>query len=187
MSKIKIWYFVPGCGQKKLGQTLNDHCGLVPNEDDWICIRDNDVAFLHPFINKQIEDILEKHGKYYSLFSCLTNRLGLSHQLPYGLMEDADVLKLNKAAQYHFDNFYDVIENSISPTAGLFMLFQKKTWDRTKFIDGICEKGLFVDHQFSSAILRNGLKIGICKGIFAFHYYRMHQENVAEHKHLKNV
>lgn len=187
MSKIKIWYFSPGCGKKELGQRLNQHCELVPDGEDWICIRDNDVAFLTPHINKQIEDIVEKHGKDFHLFSCVTNRLGLSHQMPYGLMAETNILNLREISEHHFNNHYDEVENSISPTAGLFMLFQKKTWKNNNFIDGICENGLFVDHQFSSRILRNGGKIGICKGIFAFHYYRLHQKNPLEHQHLKNV
>src|SRR5690606_25808907 len=48
--KRQIWYFVPGAGDKNLGAALNRHCELVPSDDDWILIRDNDTAFLHPFI-----------------------------------------------------------------------------------------------------------------------------------------
>lgn len=178
-----IWYFVPGCGHKDLGAAINRHCEIVPDDDDWILIRDNDTAFLHPYINKQLEDIIAKHGHKYDLLSCYTNRLGLEHQLPYGLMTETDVLKLRELAEKHYQDQYDEVIPSDKATAGLFMLFKKRTWLQHQFIPGLAE-GEFIDYQFSNGLLQNGFKIGICTGIFMMHYYRMHQANWREHRHL---
>lgn len=183
-SPINIYHFVPGAGDKNLGRELNKHCAIVPNDEDWILIRDNDTCYLHPYINKQLEDIILKHGKDYELFSCVTNRLGLKYQLPYGLMDETDVLKLRELADEHYEKYYDEVVPSKQPTAGLFMLFQKKTWKRHKFDDGLATPGSFIDWRFTNGLLQKRARIGICKGIFLFHYYRMHQENAREYKHL---
>lgn len=182
--KPNIYYFVPGAGDKNLGRELNKHCEIVPNDDDWILIRDNDTCFLEPYINKQIEDIINKHGNDFEIFSCLTNRLGLKYQTPYGLMDESDVLNLREKAKYHYDNFYDEVVRCKQPTAGLFILFQKKTWLKHKFDEGLANAGGFIDWRFTNGHLRKGSRIGICKGIFIFHYYRMHQDNAREYKHL---
>lgn len=186
METPNIYKFVPGAGDKNLGREINKHCEIVPNDDDWILILDNDTCFLHPFIDKQLEDIITKHGKNYDIFSCMTNRLGLAYQLPYGLMVESNILKLHEIAERHFRDFYDeVIPCTVrQPTAGLFTLFQKKTWKKIKYQEGLVSGG-FIDWRFSISHLRKGARIGICKGIFMFHYYRMHQANWKEHEHLK--
>lgn len=182
-AKPDIWYFVPGCGEKDLGSAINRHCEIVPDDDDWILVRDNDTAFLHPFINKQLEDIIAKHGHKYDLLSCYTNRLGLTHQLPYGLMQETDILKLRELAEKHYAEDYDNVIPSDKPTAGLFMLFKKRTWLQHPFVKGLAG-GDFIDYQFSNGLLQKGFRIGICTGIFMLHYYRMHQSNWREHRHL---
>jgi hypothetical protein len=180
----KIWYFVPGCGKKDLGTAINRHCALVPSDNDWILVRDNDTAFLHPFINKQLEDIIAKHGKDYDLLSCYTNRLGLQHQLPYGLMGETDILKLHDLAEKHYAEHYDEVIESDSPTAGLFMLFKKSTWRKNPFVRGLASNGDFIDYQFANGLKQQGARIGICSGVFMYHYYRSHQSNSREHRHL---
>lgn len=179
-----IWYFVPGAGDKNLGAALNRHCALVPDPDDWILIRDNDTFFAAPYINKQVEDIVAKHGDSFDLFSCMTNRLGLEHQLPYGLMSTPNMLELREIAERHFAKHYDEVIPTTKPTAGLFMLFRKRTWMEHPFAEGLANGPEFIDYQFSNGLLRKGKRLGICKGIFMPHYYRLHQANVREHKHL---
>lgn len=187
IDNINIWHFVPGAGDKNLGRELNKHCEIVPNDEDWIVIRDNDTCYLHPFINKQLEDIIKKHGNDYQIFSCLTNRLGLKYQLPYGLMNETDVLKLRDLAEKHYAEHYDEIIpcRRNEPTAGLFAMFQKKTWKKHKYDEGLANAGGFIDWRFTKGHLDKGSNIAICKGIFLFHYYRMHQDNWREYNHLK--
>lgn len=182
-----IYHFVPGAGDKNLGREINKHCEIVPNDDDWIVIRDNDTCYLHPFINKQLEDIIKKHGNRFEIFSCVTNRLGLGYQLPYGLMNETNIIKLRDLADKHYSEFYDEVKPCTmrEPTAGLFTMFQKKTWKKLKYQDGLANAGGFIDWRFTKGHLMKGRRIGICKGIFLFHYYRLHQDNVREYAHLK--
>ncbi|AGO48488.1 putative glycosyltransferase [Cellulophaga phage phi18:2] len=183
MSTPKVWYFTPGRGDKNLGQAYNDHCELVP-DGDWICIMDGDVLFLNPFWSKQIEDIIIKHGNKYPLISCLTNRLGLEYQLPYGFSEDPNILNHAEIADRHFEEFYDVVDPSPKPTAGLFMLFPKTTWDIVKFQPGLASGEVFVDWAFSSTVMKKLGKLGIAKGLYLFHFYRFNRKHKRDINHL---
>lgn len=169
-----VYYFSPNRGDKKLGEWYNKHCELVPNDDDWICITDHDVMFLTPHSAKLIEDVIKLHGATYQLFSCLTNRLGLKYQTPYGMDHGRDVLAQVKIAEQHYSKHYTKVERCMKPTAGLFMLFQKKTWKDNKFMPGIVGRdGKFIDWQFSNGILKSGGKIGLMKGMYVYHLYRL--------------
>ena len=70
-----IYYFSPFNSQKQIGKSHNEHCSLVPNDDDWICITDSDVLFLRPDTKTQIEEIMNIHGDKFQVFGCLTNRI----------------------------------------------------------------------------------------------------------------
>lgn len=182
---FKVWYFNPGRGDKNLGRAYNEHCALVPNDDDWICMTDGDVMQINEFWPAQIEDIIRRN-QGYALISCMTNRLGLKHQLPNGLSNDPDVLNHYKISKEHFDKYYDQVVPSIRPTAGLLMLFPKRTWNRVKFEEGLTKaKGMFVDARFAMDVLQKKGKIGIAKGLYVFHYYRFHHESIRDFSHLK--
>lgn len=179
----KVWYFTPGRGDKNLGRAYNDHCELVP-DGDWICIMDGDVLFLNPFWSRQIEDIIIRYGNKYPLISCLTNRLGLEWQLPYGFSEDPNILNHAKIADKHFDLYYDEVIPSIRQTAGLFMLFPKSSWKNCKFEEGLTNGGQFVDFTFATKIMENLGTIGIAKGIYLFHFYRFNRKHKRDIDHL---
>lgn len=169
-----VYYFSPNRGDKMLGEWYNRHCELVPNDTDWICLTDHDAMFLHPYSAKLIEDAIKQHGNEYDLFSCYTNRLGLKHQLPEGMDNDWGIRKNIEIANKYYDKYYCDVEQTSHATAGVFMLFQKKTWKANKFQDGIIGKdGAFIDWKFSNNILQSGGKIGILKGLFIYHLYRM--------------
>jgi len=184
LNDFKVWHFVPASGDKNLGRSYNQHCEVVP-DNDWILIRDGDTMFLHSQWPKQIEDIIRKHGKEYPLISCVTNRLGLSWQTPYGISDNPNVLDHYEIAMKHYEDYYDVVDKSPKPTAGLFMLFPKNTWNEIKFAEGLTGNGKFIDWQFSESVKRKFGKIGIAKGIYLFHFYRFAQENIKEFNHLK--
>ncbi len=180
----KVWYFTPGRGDKNLGRAYNEHCALVP-DGDWICIMDGDVLFLNPFWPKQIEDIIEKHGNDYPLISCLTNRLGLVNQLPYGFSNDPNILNHAKISDEHFEKYYDEVYRTTSQTAGLFMLFPKSTWNKVKFKPGLTNGGTFVDFSFADTVMKELGFIGIARGIYLFHFYRFNKKKTYI-EHLKD-
>lgn len=168
----KVWYFTPGRGDKNLGRAYNEHCALA-SKGDWICIRDGDTMFLNPYWSKQIEDIIVKHGRKYPLISCVTNRLGLDWQLPYGFDEGTDIMPHLERANNLFQDKYDIVTTSPRQTAGLFMLFPRETWMKVKFAEGLTNGGQFVDFTFADAVMKKLGKIGIAQGIYLLHLYRM--------------
>lgn len=172
VKRPKVYYFTPGRGDKNLGKAYNDHVALAP-KDAWICIRDGDTMFLNPFWSRQIEDIILKHGKRYPLISCVTNRLGLNWQLPFGFSENADVMHHHEIASQLYAEKYDVVTTSQNQTAGLFMLFPKATWEKVKFRPGLTNGGTFVDFSFANDVMKRIGKIGIAQGLYLFHFYRL--------------
>lgn len=182
----RVWYFTPGRGDKNLGRAYNEHCQVVP-DGDWICIRDGDTMFLNPFWSKQIEDIILKNGSKYNLISCMTNRLGLDWQLPYGLDKDPDILNHAERAEDHYERYYDTVIPSKRETAGLFMLFPKTTWEEVRFLDGLNNDGVFIDYAFSKTVKNQLGGLGIAKGIYLFHLYRLNRSHARDIEHLNNV
>jgi len=55
-----IYYFAPFDPLKRIGKSHNDHCALVPDPEDWICVTDSDVLFLLPDSKKQITDVIAR-------------------------------------------------------------------------------------------------------------------------------
>ena len=155
-------------------------------DGDWICIRDGDTAFLHPFWSKQIEDIIVKNGAKFPLISCVTNRLGLEWQLPYGFCNNPDILVHKERADECFDKYYDEVARSPRQTAGLFMLFPKTTWKAVPFVEGLTNGGTYVDFTFADQVMRKLGSIGIAKGLYLFHFYRFDKKEGKRYtKHLE--
>jgi hypothetical protein len=183
-----VHYFTPASGDKNLGRAYNKACEMVTDLNDWICIRDGDTMFLTPDWCSQIEEIIEANGDNYQLISCLTNRLGLKHQLLNGeLSQDTDVRNHTNLAIRQRDRYRTEVVTSPSYTAGLFMLFKRSLWETIKFKEGLTssdESTDFIDAQFSKEVLKKGGRIGLAKGIYLFHAYRLHQKTHRDWSHL---
>lgn len=174
-----IWYFVPGRGDKNIGKSLNEHCELVKNEEDWIVTRDGDTMFLPPFWAKQIEDIIERHGNDYQLFVPVTNRVASLKQRPYPEdFENYDILHHNEIAERLFEQNYSEVERYTGIPAGLMLVFQKKTWTKLKFL----ENCITFDTVFGRRLRMKGGKIGLMTGLYVFHGYRIGKPNPTTYK-----
>jgi hypothetical protein len=185
---IQVHYLTPASSDKNLGKQYNIACQNIKNDDDWICLRDGDTMFLTPDWMTQIEDIIENYGDKYDLISCYTNRLGLKHQLYQGkISTDFNVYTHLKIAEQLRDQYWDTVVESPTYTAGLFMLFKKSLHHKIPFSNGLTSangKQIFVDADFSQRVLANGYKIGLAKGIYLFHAYRIHQPDMRSFSHL---
>jgi hypothetical protein len=185
--KTTVHYFTPASSDKNLGRAYNIACESVKDKDDWICLRDGDTMFLTPDFAQQIEAIIEKNGDKFDLISCYTNRLGLKYQLLNGsINNDPNVLNHIRLAFLQRNKFWDEVSPSPSYTAGLFMLFKRSLWDTVKFNDGLTrtKNNIFVDADFSQSVLKKGKKIGLAKGIYLFHLYRIWKEEHRDYGHL---
>lgn len=169
-----IYYFSPFDADKHIGRAHNQHCGIVPDSNDWICITDTDVLFLLPDTKKQIEDVICKHGAEYQVFGCLTNRIGSIHQRTTEYMnEDTNILNHKAIAEYLQAQYYDIVVPTTLNIAGFLMLFQKKTWSKYRFSDN----SIRFDSEFTDKVQADGGKLGIMKGVYLFHDYRLGHEN----------
>jgi len=179
----KVWYSAPADPDKNIGRAYNEFCDLIPNDDDWICLRDQDSLMWPELALKQIEDVLELYGDRYQLLGCMTNRLASTYQRPFpDDYEDPSVLTAyNRALWLHKNRYSDVSDHN-RPIAGLFMLFQKKTWKQNPFVEHTYD----ADRLFSEAVMRSGGRIGLMQGLYVFHYYRFDKPNPTKYlKHLE--
>ena len=188
----KVYHITPARADKNFGKACNDQCRDVP-EDAWICLRDADTMFLTPNYSQHIEDIVEKYKDIYDVIGCLTNRIGLAHQLINKTMsEDTDVRNhMNIALQLEKTNYAEVVR-SPSYVAGHFLLFSKKSWVQhpfeegkiliTKIVNKKRETG-FVDYWFSNYFFKRK-RVGIATGLYIFHLYRLFHPNRSVKTHL---
>lgn len=160
-----IHYFTPYDPQKRIGFAHNEAVKQINDPNAWICLRDADTMFLTPDFGNIIEKAIEAHGNDYQLFGCLTNRLGVSHQLYDGLIANSDMT-------YHIDIAEQCKgNNSVKEcylVAGMFLLFQKKTWIKA----GGFKPSIHFDRDFSNDIIKSGGRLGIIQSVYLFHLYR---------------
>lgn len=168
-----IYYFSPFDSNKQIGKSHNEHCALVPNSEDWICITDSDVLFLLSDSKKQIEDIIKKHGKDYEVFGCLTNRIGSSHQQFSHFDDTTDIWAHKTIAKYCYQTRYDEVSETDINIAGFLMVFQKKTWERYRFSDN----SIRFDSEFTDKVKAGCGRLGVMQGVYVFHDYRLGHEN----------
>jgi|SRR5919112_2769232 hypothetical protein len=175
--KPHIWYLQPYASDKNIGKEYNHQCDLIP-ENDWICILDHDVMFLHPETKKQIEDIVLTQGNAWDLLGAVTNRIGSLHQCAIGFSDDPDVLSHYSIAKQLHEKQYGAVSLTMKGVAGFLMLMPKKTWSDIKFV----ENNIAFDTDFSRRLLQKGGKIGVMQGVYVFHYYRFHAPNPKQFK-----
>lgn len=179
---INISYSNPYSTEKNIGKALNDFCETVP-EGNWICLQDGDICYLTPTWGKQIEDVVRNHGKDYGLIGCLTNRLARDIQTVLGT-DHNDMLQHHQTAVEIEKDYYGEVEDITKKRviAGMFMLFPKSVWHEVKFE----ENNIAFDDAFSLAVANKGYKLGLMKGLYVYHLYRIWSERPSrDRNHLK--
>ena len=184
-----IYEFTPsGTGPKlkDYGTALNKHCELVPNDDDWIIIRDQDTMYFPGPYRQIIKEAIEKHPDT-GIFGAYTNRIGLSWQrLTPEPSEDSEIMNHYAIAAKRYSKYGSRCTEVNRPIAGFFMMFKKSTWKNIKFKEGdfsIHHDALF-DWEFSQRVLGSGLSTRLIEGLYLFHFYRFHQADYRSVKHL---
>lgn len=158
-----ISYISPYSSDRNIGKEYNRQVNDCQSE--WICITDQDFCFLLPGTKKQIHEIALK-GEF-DLYGCMTNRVGLIHQLYGGVFSnDSDMRKHTEIAQKLHIEQYGVCEKTPYYIAGFLMLFRKEVWAR---LGGFAEKTHAFDRIFSSQIPKKA----IMKGVYGWHSYRL--------------
>lgn len=182
---LRIVYLSPHRADKNIGKAYNDDIALIP-DNAWIVIHDSDACFLLPESKTYIEQMLMIHGEDYGLIGCVTNRLGGLHQCYEGIFsEDTDIRNHYNKSLEAWKKYSTLVEPTTG-VAGLCMIFKKSTWQK---VGGFNENTITADTEFNKAISKIGLKIGLSKGIYMFHSYRIweigHKKAWSSTKHLK--
>lgn len=175
----RIWNITPFDPKKRLGKVHNDFVSLLP-DGDYVMVTDPDIMFLQPDTMRHIHDIVEEHGHEWDLLGCMTNRIGVGEQLAL-----SGELSLEWDIRYHGNickTFLGMHGHSIAPAklvAGFLMVFKKSLWEKTRF-----EEGIDFDTKFCGAVASSGGRIGIMRGIYVFHNYRLFAGDMKYKKHL---
>lgn len=181
--RIRISYSNPYSTEKNIGKALNEFCENVP-DSNWICLQDGDICYLTSKWGKQIEDVIRLHGDKYGLIGCVTNRLGRPIQVIEGMYDNHNVKEhAQKAIELetnHWGELEDITHKKY--IAGMFMLFHKDVWKKCKFP----ENNIAFDDAFSKAVRKQGYKLGLMKGLYVYHLYRIWSDNPrTDRTHLK--
>ena len=183
IEEINVHHITPGRSDKNFGKAINDIVKSLPDRD-WICLRDIDtLPMYHEVFFEQCETIARSGN--FDLVGCMTNRLGLDYQL-YNRVKscESDILKHRDIAVELYEQYGTYVEPTKKTIGGLFMLFSKQAWLKAGGFPegGIYIKNAFIDYHFCKRFLTKNMKIGIAKGIYLFHYYRLHHGNETKSK-----
>ena len=184
-----IYSFTPsGIGEdyKDYGTALNAHCAMVPYDEDWIIIRDQDTMYFPTDHRRIIREAVARYPDT-GIFGAFTNRIGLQWQLVNDKIDDnPDVMHHYVMAKHLEDKFGSECETIKQPVAGFFMMFRKSTWKSVLFNEGdMGNCDVLFDWAFSCQV-KDDLKmpIRLIKGLYLFHFYRFHQEDVRNTEHI---
>jgi hypothetical protein len=176
-----IYYFTPYSVEKNIGSYYNDCMAMLP-AGCWACFVDGDAMFTTPNFGHQLQEVINKHGNDYKLFTSVTNRVGTKYQCVEG-MWDVESMKehreVGKLLQEKNDTNVEDITNN-SPISGVLILIEKDAWF---YSDRFAERGMLgVDNSIHYAIRNKGHKVGLMTGVYVQHYYR--GGNIKDKKHL---
>ncbi|MGH2622041.1 MAG: glycosyltransferase domain-containing protein [Sphingobacterium sp.] len=169
----RIWYSNPFNTNKNIGKALNEFCEIVPNDNDWIVIQDGDALYTTATFGNQIADVIKKYGERFALLGCMTNRIGGMHQRVPGMFEEWDFREhVKKGIELEKKHYAEVVEIK-QGVSGFFMMFQKKTWKKYRFV----ENDHTFDTIFGKAVRKGGGRVGLMKGLYMMHMYRPLSDN----------
>lgn len=181
-----IFRFQPFSTTKNLGEHYNAHCALVPNETDWIQIMDYDALILSTKTYQVIENaITNPDNAHIKLFGAMTNRIGRSIQCLGHEPDTNDSIRHHIAIAETLATQYPNGETVPSlMAAGFFILFQKSYWMANPFQEKIISpNGMLFDHAFSKQAKQQNA-IGIIKGSYLWHTYRLTHADRFSKAHL---
>ncbi len=165
----KFVAYVPESMDKDLGSTYNTYMDLL-KDDDWACFLDHDAMFTTMDWYKQIENIIADNPEYGLLTAC-TNRIGNPQQKLKKLKDSHDIMYHREIGRKLQGQCKTEVMNVTKShcISGVVMIIKKSVWKKA----GGFQKGfLGVDNYFHQAVAKSGGKIGVCKGLYVYHYYR---------------
>lgn len=183
-AKPMIYNFIAMCSPDEgryIGKAYNRYMELVP-DDSWVCFLDHDAMFTTansqeglPNWQDQLHAVIQANPEY-SCFSAMTNRIGNSEQRYVGIdQNNHDMNYHRQIGKRAYDQFTTSVKDVTNThcISGVVMLVKKEAW---KKVGGFKTDGspgvLGVDNDFHIRLKKAGLKIGLAKGVYVYHYYR---------------
>lgn len=175
-----IHYLTPYSTDKNIGGAYNDAIRRIKaNMFDWIVLMDGDVAFLTPEWGRQIQDVADTTD--FDLIGCMTGRLRSAHQLHEGKFDAKCDMYANFEIARDLESDYWSEVEEVPGIAGMFMMFQYRTWVK---VGGFKERDIKSDMDFNRKVKNLGGKVGVIRGLYAFHGYRLWEK--AQHKAMNS-
>lgn len=169
-NSTKIYYSVPFNTDKNIGVYYNDAMELLPNDSDYMVFVDGDTIFTTPDYGNIIYKAILNNPEY-DMFTCYTNRVGCKWQIHPNVDIDSNDMKYHmEFGQSIKDNeeVIDVTKNSLF--SGMLFIVKKSAWNK---IGGAKKAGMLgIDNDIHLKIKKNGLKFGLIKGLYVYHWYR---------------
>lgn len=179
--KYKVHHVIPWNSNKVIGKSYNETMELI-NDNDWVCFLDGDAVHTSPFFGSRIELVINENPNY-DLFTCYTNRIGCSYQIPPNVDSNTNDQKYHRDFgenlwNTHTTKIKDITNNS--PLSGVVILIKKSAWSK---VGGFVESGMLgVDNDIHVKFKNFNLKVGLMMGIYVQHWYR--GGNINDKKHL---
>jgi hypothetical protein len=159
---------------------------MVPNDTDWIQIMDYDAMILSTNTYQVIENALTNpHNAHIQVFGAMTNRIGrtLQRLLPEPDTNDSIAHHI-KIAERLAEQYPNGETHPSLMAAGFFLLFRKSYWKQNPFQEKIIsDKGQLFDHAFTKPAAKQQA-IGIIKGAYLWHTYRLTHKDIYSKEHL---
>lgn len=167
---------------KYIGKAYNRYMEFLPKDDDWACFLDHDAMFMTansqaglPNWQDQLYAVIQKNPEY-GCFSVITNRIGNPDQRFAGIDQNNHDIQYHRQIGYKaYEQLYTEVKDVTNGhcISGVVMLVKKSAW---KKVGGYKTDGhsgvLGVDNDFHIRLKNAGLKIGIAKGVYVYHWYR---------------
>ena len=155
--------------------------------DDWGVLMDMDTMPLLPDFGHQIQAYIEKYPDT-GLFTCYASRCHYACQVRKGTdSANPNILYHKAMADKCHKELHLQVKEVNRRIAGHLMIIKKSVWlqirNRVKK-QTAGKKILGVDTKISYAILGLKLKIRLMRGVYLFHFLRLHK-NYGYTKHLK--
>lgn len=154
---------------------------LNANRNDWVIHTDQDTLFLQPDTKRHIYNILSETD--YHILGCMTNRIRSKEQLVDGhFNNNPDILTHMAIAKNLYEANGGLVTSAQGIIAAFLMCFKVSTWQA---LGGFQENSVTFDIRFCNQARMEGYKLGIMRGIYIFHAYRMQSRSpLTDTKHL---
>lgn len=179
---MRIHYIEPYAIDKNIGKAINEAVKHIQFDlDDWITLTDHDMLWLLPDTKAHVEAILATTD--YDILGCMTNRLRLPEQLVGGRFNEDDRIREHiKIAGECWRNAGPLVIDAKGVMAGVCLCFRVSVWAK---VGGFVEDTLGFEWHFNFEARKMGFKVGLMKGIYIFHSYRLWSNHAkTDCKHL---